>query len=937
MKAFCLILLSALLATLYFTPHLRAAVTVSVCASGCTETSLQIALDSTAVCGDTIEIKSTEPQVGNFTITNRGCTSADAITVTSDRAAWCPGTGVRATPGDLPNMAIIATANTDPALAAVLDGSSLPPVGWNFRCVAFRSSTTGATYAIVALNNYAATGSSQAADYITFDQCFFYSTLPNAYAKTVQNMIRADGKHITVKNSFVGDGLWHGIESHGIAIHTGEGPYTFTNNFIYASGIPIFSGGDVPTYGAYVQNGVTQRYNYTWRPWKWNFDPDQPNAADYVTNASGNVVFSAMTITNVSNTGVVTITGAPYMGEDGAKSGYMLSISGVGGCTVANASNWRIQIVSGGSTVQLLNFPGCNSAYTSGGSADGIGLFPCAKNQSEFKFGQGILVEYNVGENSWRVPSCGSQDTAYTNTLRTQFDQNIFVGTMGTIAFTDTTHVTWDGTYRIGNTGTGATSSYVHDLGLCVSLTTYGMECRAITSYTGASATVSPAFSSTGGAGHTWAIVYTGSAQLSNVIVRSNVYRNTDSGMFTLALAQSNGSGNSGRGYNISVTNNLLHFNNSYMKGYFGFLIGAGECDIAATASNYEWSHNTIYASQARQSAWVWLSAAGYSGCDHKQPLFDSVKFNDNLFGESNASVAIGGDGNTTIIGAENAFMTNSEFLHNWAPGATVGSGATGGNSASGNIVSSWVDPYGGKAAQGIHKVISGSALGGGHDGYSIGVNWDKEPVITNLQVKAQATHALLSATLNAPIQDAASTQPCTLEVSTSRNLHSDLDTFTVINDLNPAYFKQATASTRTNALLTRPIMTNGKLYFPIGHNGSTTDDGSVSRDRSLTAATTYYGRLMCYGDTNWFTFTTAAADSGASSTTLKLGSVPTGTANVRIQYGSTYALGSTTSNVAPSGGKVSLTLPLTEFTYYQIEYLNGGGSVIQTTPLAVR
>jgi len=60
---------------------------VSVCSTGCTTTSLQTAFDSLAACGDTIQIKSSETQTGNYTLSFRGC-AANPITVTSDRASW---------------------------------------------------------------------------------------------------------------------------------------------------------------------------------------------------------------------------------------------------------------------------------------------------------------------------------------------------------------------------------------------------------------------------------------------------------------------------------------------------------------------------------------------------------------------------------------------------------------------------------------------------------------------------------------------------------------------------------------------------------------------------------------------------------------------------------------------------------------------------------
>src|SRR5579872_6936498 len=82
--------------------------TVTVCGSGCTTASLQAALDSLAACGDSIQIKSTETQNGNFILHYRGC-AANPITVTSDRAAWLPPAGGRVTPSQLGNMAKITT------------------------------------------------------------------------------------------------------------------------------------------------------------------------------------------------------------------------------------------------------------------------------------------------------------------------------------------------------------------------------------------------------------------------------------------------------------------------------------------------------------------------------------------------------------------------------------------------------------------------------------------------------------------------------------------------------------------------------------------------------------------------------------------------------------------------------------------------------------
>lgn len=347
------------------------AATVTVCSSGCTTTSLQTALDSLANCGDTIQIKSTETQTGNFTITYRGCTSGTPITVTSDRAAtYLSNASARVTPSQLGNMAQIVSPNTNPALAGVLDGMSHPPAHWKFIGLSFSSTSINGTFFLVGFNpSGTAANSSQIADDITFDRDYLYT--PSVYTtQSVLDMIRGDVTNLTVKNCFFGDGFYIGdIESHGLRMLTTAGPVTATNNFITTSGVPIFSGGAAPSYApAYLQNGLTAQYNYFMRPWKWNGDPAQPFAADYVTAAQNSLRTGPWSVNGLSNTGVLTVSAAPPF-----ISASLLDITGVGGCTIANANNWRMTQLTG-TTFQLLNFPGCNSAYTSGGTVNEYAL-----------------------------------------------------------------------------------------------------------------------------------------------------------------------------------------------------------------------------------------------------------------------------------------------------------------------------------------------------------------------------------------------------------------------------------------------------------------------------------------------------------------------------------------------------------------------------------
>ena len=773
-----------------FTMMCRGAV-VSVCGTGCSTTSLQAALNSLANCGDTIQIKSTEKQTGNFTITYRGC-GANPITVTSDRAAWLPTAGARITPSHLANMAQIVTNNSAPALADTLDGMSRPPAGWVFIGVAF--STTTFTFNVVAFNSLGtAANASQIPDNITFDRCYFFMPSVNA-GEALQNVMRGDATNLTVKNSFFGDGFMNGVESHGIGILTNAGPVTVTNNFVTTSSIPVFVGGFTPSYKTYLSNGMTTNYNYFWRPWKWNGDPAQPYAADYVSAVSGSLRSGPYTITNLTNTGVVTVSAAePFY------SASSLTIANVGGCTVANAAGWRMTVLTS-TTFQLLNFPGCNSAYTSGGTVNEYALMVCTKNLGELKWGVGVNWQYNVAENSWYVNQCQSQFNGFTDTIRTETDANNLHPSIGTFAMSDVTHITWTGTYRIGNTSTGADSANTQDLGVCLSLPATGRECRGIASFSGASLVSTTPFSAAPGGLLNGEIVYAASAQLKNLAISHNVWKNVDLAASGLGVAGSNGSGDNGYGKNHTISQNLWYANTSYIgPNARGFLLSAGDFNYGFNPSGFTYDHNTFYYPTGMAGgAFVYL----VSDQNAIQPQFDTTAITNNLFGTSSSggNGPFSGDGRGDVISTTNSYFTNSNIKNNAIPGGSQTGSASSGNIVSGNIYTAWFDPFAGLApSKRIFKLTPGGTYSrAGTDLQDLGVDFDGLPQISGLKVTAGVTAALLEFDLTAPIGDAGGTQPCALEVSSNRNLHSDLGGYTVVNDLNPAFFRQPDTSART-------------------------------------------------------------------------------------------------------------------------------------------
>jgi len=159
------------------------------------------------------------------------------------------------------------------------------------------------------------------------------------------------------------------------------------------------------------------------------------------------------------------------------------------------------------------------------------------------------------------------------------------------------------------------------------------------------------------------------------------------------------------------------------------------------------------------------------------------------------------------------------------------------------------------------------------------------------------------------------------------------------VNDLNPAFFRQPDTSARTNAALLATVVSGRHVYWPIGQNATVIGDEGVAHSLALAAGSRFYGRLMCYGDNQWFTFQTG---SGLStfvqyplSATLQVGTTA-GTTGVRLQYGTTPVMGSS-ADFVPSAGTASIALPLMNGnpTYYKLQFLNGS-TVTYTGPITV-
>ena len=830
--------------------------TVTVCASGCTTTSLQTALDSTALCGDTIQIKSAEIQTaipGGFTLKNRGCSSGAPITVTTDRAAWLPIGGARITPSHQGNMAVIRTADTSPALTSVLT-AGVPAAHWIFDGINFTTSNVGSyTHNIILSKSYVAASAAEIPDDITFIRCLWSTPLPNGTVTGVDvtNALYGEISNLTIKDSFVGDIAKPGQETHGFGNVTTPGPLKYQNNFITTAGMPIFVGGTITDYPVTPAN-ITFQYNYTWRPWKWLSDAANPFIADYNTNKAGN---------------------------------------------------------------------------------GGVGYNPCLKNHGELKYADGLTWRYNGHENMWSQVQCFSQYNGFTNTMRTGWEASFQNATMGSMTMSDTTHVAWSGSYNIAdstNNGLGLITNMSR--GICINFSSgVGIECRPVTSYnnTAKTAIVTTAFSAAPGGGMQWWVIYDAQQQLRDVSIQNNVFKNMAKGVNSLGLDPGNGAGNAGKMTGSIVRNNLFWNYNSFMEGGGvygvqgkGWTFTCGEESFAVDCAAYILDHNTLYAG-ATIDTYLGFAAVGNATLS-RQPLWQSMQLTNNLAGPG-ATYSVVGDGTTGNLDLTMSTYTgNSSLKNNGMPGVST-SACTGSNTCSGNIGSTWSDPFA-SSRQGIFKVRPGMIYSKAATSQNdIGVSFDQLPLITSVKVNSTSKAGLLEFDLSGPIADSGNTQPCVLEVSSSRNLHSDLNTYTVTNDLNPTFFQQPDTSARANTKLLPVLVANRHVSWPIGQEAAVLGDDGQTHDLRLLPSTVYYGRLMCYGDTEWFTFSTAPISSSSVryplTANLRIGAPP-GTTIVRLSYGPSSALGASVD--FPTGTNVSLPLTSGALTYYKLQYLSG-------------
>jgi hypothetical protein len=225
------------------------------------------------------------------------------------------------------------------------------------------------------------------------------------------------------------------------------------------------------------------------------------------------------------------------------------------------------------------------------------------------------------------------------------------------------------------------------------------------------------------------------------------------------------------------------------------------------------------------------------------------------------------------------------------------------------------------------YTLASDSPLkGAATDGTDIGVDTTQLPQIRHLRVTAAAQQAVFSYDLTPPIRNI----PCTVEVSTQRDLSSP------IPDVNPVYFPGADSDRRATAVTDnlRHIVVVGKNVVEPGADGNT-------YDRALASSTTYYYRLMCGGDVRRGSFTTSAPANGTTQMNLPIRPIP-GVATALVDYGyveegAPMTLPHSTEPVACDTG-CTAQIPVVQgrITYYRTRYRDSSDVDAGSGPMQV-
>ncbi len=223
--------------------------TVTVPAGG----DLQAALNA-ARPGDVVVLPAGATFSGNFNVPRK--VGPGWIYVESSAIASLPASGTRVAPGHAPRMPRIISPNASPAVRTASGAHHIRFVGVEMTTT--WATTNGQIHTVVDL-----TGSTD----ITIDRCYIHGT-PTG---NVRHGVLANGASLAVVDSYISDihHLVPGYDAAAIWAWNGPGPFKIVNNYLEASAVNLFFGGEGPTVPNLVPSDIEIRGNYLFKPLSW--------------------------------------------------------------------------------------------------------------------------------------------------------------------------------------------------------------------------------------------------------------------------------------------------------------------------------------------------------------------------------------------------------------------------------------------------------------------------------------------------------------------------------------------------------------------------------------------------------------------------------------------------------------------------------------------
>lgn len=379
------------------------AATLSVCASGCTYSDPQAAINA-AVPGDTILLRAGQTFIGHYTLKAKSGSSTSYITIKSDATSGLPGDGIRLVPGSNVQLSSL------PRLVGKGGAYKTTPIiraeaGAHHYRLQFLELDGTANIGYETVLEIGDDTSSTRPHHIIVDRVYIHG---HKY-KGQKRGISLNGAAVTIQNSYISNIKSVSSDAQAIAGWNGPGPFTIVNNYLEGAAENVMFGGAGPKITNLVPSDIEIRGNHITKPTSWMSailaTPSAPPASATTGGslASGTHYFKVVAVMGAASATLVSLPSAEVKATVSSSGAVSLSWSGVSG-----ADRYRIyRGMSAGGETRYLETPSSSTSFKYIGSSELSGTPPTqanrwlVKNLIELKNAQRVTVEGNIIEHSW--------------------------------------------------------------------------------------------------------------------------------------------------------------------------------------------------------------------------------------------------------------------------------------------------------------------------------------------------------------------------------------------------------------------------------------------------------------------------------------------------------------------------------------------------------